>query len=353
DAIQILHKHERREESEMELYCGLKGVRFENIEKEIKSGFFISHVSTSDDIRVAKMYRSDQGCILHFHSSMIRSSKIPSCDVSWISPFEHEREILFARSMISPANNEKTHKEQYAWNAKVESEDGYTQMILLTWTPYDQCIQQIIQISAIWNHKIDFNLIYVALSYECEGDIKKTFELLSEFEKWKFRDNNQQKYKEKENEFVNKRCCNHNVNLFCIFLSDKYKGQTAVEHAKINTIQNCLPFTKKDKDNVLNRLYFISKRKVTTAQKTSKQFFMVNQYKALFQILNRNKDKGKRKLEKTENFSCLIDVLIKTILLSPKPCIGNRIQRQANIHHGKYVLCFGVQLHSTNVVFLE
>ncbi|ETN97386.1 hypothetical protein RFI_40141, partial [Reticulomyxa filosa] len=90
ESIMILHSHERREESETELYCGLKGVRLKNIEKEIKAGNFISHVSTSDDIQVARMYRSDQGY-------------------------------------------EKTHKEECAWNAKVESEDEYTQMILLTW----------------------------------------------------------------------------------------------------------------------------------------------------------------------------------------------------------------------------
>ncbi|ETO00749.1 hypothetical protein RFI_36691, partial [Reticulomyxa filosa] len=51
DAINILHRYEKREETEMELYCGLKRVRLENIEKEIKSGNFISHVSTSDDIQ--------------------------------------------------------------------------------------------------------------------------------------------------------------------------------------------------------------------------------------------------------------------------------------------------------------
>ncbi|ETO01957.1 hypothetical protein RFI_35482, partial [Reticulomyxa filosa] len=50
EALMILHKHERREESEIELYCGLKNVRLENI-KEIKAGNFISHVSTSDDIQ--------------------------------------------------------------------------------------------------------------------------------------------------------------------------------------------------------------------------------------------------------------------------------------------------------------
>ncbi|ETO07478.1 hypothetical protein RFI_29914, partial [Reticulomyxa filosa] len=142
EAIMILHKHERREESNIELYYGLKDVRLENI-KEIKSGFFINHVSTSDDIQVAQMYRCSQGCILHFHPSMRRAQMIFSCDVSWISPFKHEREILFARSVISHVFDEKTHKEQNAWNAKVESEDEYTQMILLTWARYDQFINKL------------------------------------------------------------------------------------------------------------------------------------------------------------------------------------------------------------------
>ncbi|ETO23956.1 hypothetical protein RFI_13202, partial [Reticulomyxa filosa] len=61
ETIRVLHGHERREEESIELYCGLKGVRLKDV-KEIKAGYFISHVSTSDDIEVAKMYRSDQGC---------------------------------------------------------------------------------------------------------------------------------------------------------------------------------------------------------------------------------------------------------------------------------------------------
>ncbi|ETO33262.1 hypothetical protein RFI_03843 [Reticulomyxa filosa] len=52
-----------------------KCMRLENI-KEIKFGFFISHVNTSDDIQVTKIYRSDRGCILHFHPSMRRANMI-------------------------------------------------------------------------------------------------------------------------------------------------------------------------------------------------------------------------------------------------------------------------------------
>ncbi|ETO00858.1 hypothetical protein RFI_36582 [Reticulomyxa filosa] len=141
--------------------------------------------------------------------------------------------------------DEKTHKEQYAWNAKVESEDEYTQTILLTWVEYDQYIQQTMQISAMWNNETDFNLIYVAIKYECEGDINKAIELIFEFEQWKFQNNNEQNYKKINKTFLEERCCNHNVNLFFIFLSEKYKERTAIKHAKINTVQNCLPFVAK------------------------------------------------------------------------------------------------------------
>ncbi|ETO09952.1 hypothetical protein RFI_27425, partial [Reticulomyxa filosa] len=239
DAISILHKYERREENDMELYCGLKGVRLENIEKKIKAGNFISHVSTSDDIELARMYRSDQGCILHFHPSMRRASTIDSCDVSWISPFKHEREILFSRSWVSFIHDEKTHKELLSWNAKVESEDEFTQMLLLTWVKYDEFINQTLEISSIWNYRIDLNLIYVALYYYCKRDIDKTYSLLFEFEEWKSKDNNKQKYKVRMDKFRERRCCNDHVNLFC---------RSDIEDSVINIVNNGLPFVEKDKD---------------------------------------------------------------------------------------------------------
>ncbi|ETN97230.1 hypothetical protein RFI_40301, partial [Reticulomyxa filosa] len=156
-------------------------------------------------------------------------------------------EILFARSMIYSSNDEKIHKEQYAWNAKVESEDEYTQMILLTWVRYDQYIQQTMQISKMWNHKIDANLIYVALQYWCEGDVNLTIKALTIFKKWKYQDNNEKKYKKQIHEFLEKRCCNNNINLFCMFLSEIIKKR-AVEYAAKYTVNNGLPFVKNDKN---------------------------------------------------------------------------------------------------------
>ncbi|ETO31446.1 hypothetical protein RFI_05673, partial [Reticulomyxa filosa] len=230
------------------LHCG---VRLGNIEKEIKGGYFISNLNTSDYIQVAQMYRSDQGCILHFHPSMRRASGIRSCDVSWISSFKHEREILFARSvtnLIDDDDDEKTYKELCSWNAKVEDEDKYTQTILLTWTRYDQCLQQALNINAILYCPIDFNIIYVALEY-CNGeDVNKTVELLSEFEEWKLRDNNKQRYDEEKHNFTERRCYSHNVNLFYMFLVEKgfLNKQNAMEKLILSTINDGLPFAEKD-----------------------------------------------------------------------------------------------------------
>ncbi|ETO00801.1 hypothetical protein RFI_36639, partial [Reticulomyxa filosa] len=167
--------------------------------------------------------------------------------VSWISPFKHEREILFSRSRTYYNADEKMHKEQHAWNAKVESEDEYTQMILLTWVKYDQYIQQTMQISAMWNHKINLNLIHIALD-NYNGDMNNTIELLFKFEQWKFQNNNEQQYKKKANKFLEKRCCNHNINLFSIFLAEegliKYGS---IEFAAACTANNGLSFVEKDK----------------------------------------------------------------------------------------------------------
>ncbi|ETO03901.1 hypothetical protein RFI_33501, partial [Reticulomyxa filosa] len=109
-------------------------------------------------------------------------------------------------------------------------------------------IQQTIQISAIlkWSHSIYANLIYIALDC-CEDDTNTAIELLHEFEKWKCQDNNEQKYKKRANKFLERRCCDHSVNLFSIFLCEGFKGLTAVESATIYTIHNGLPIVENDK----------------------------------------------------------------------------------------------------------
>ncbi|ETN98102.1 hypothetical protein RFI_39415 [Reticulomyxa filosa] len=148
--------------------------------------------------------------------------------------------------MIYPSDDEKTHKEQYTWNAKVESEDEYTQMILLTWVKYDQYIQQTMQISATWNNQIDANLIYSILIHS-QGKIDQIIAYLPMFETWKLQPNNIKKYKNKKKEFVEKRCCNHQINLLCIFVTEKkFVCSTPIELAALVTVTSGLPFVKKD-----------------------------------------------------------------------------------------------------------
>ncbi|ETO35304.1 hypothetical protein RFI_01759 [Reticulomyxa filosa] len=244
DGIHILHKHERREESAIELYCGLRDVRLENI-KEIKAGYFINYVSTSDDIQIAQMYRSDQGCILHFHPSM-RRTLISSCDVSWISPYKHEREILFARSVAFSNLSTQIHEELSSWNAKVEREDEYTQTILLTCAKYDAFLQQTIQISAMWNHSIDLNVVYLLLGF-MKSDIYVTT-YLSLFNEWQIE--NVEKYLKRTEEFKKRRCCNHLVNLLSMFLFESNLIQVDdIEYATAHTVIFGLPFVENDKKN--------------------------------------------------------------------------------------------------------
>ncbi|ETO34391.1 hypothetical protein RFI_02703, partial [Reticulomyxa filosa] len=219
-AIKKYSFHERKEESRMNLYCGLKEVRLQNIEKDIKEGYFISHFFASDDLQTEQMYRTDRGCILHFHPSMRRAQNIFSCNVSWISPHKYKCEILFLRSFIDDTFEKKVAKGLNGWKAKVKSEDENTQMIILTWIMYDIFIQQSLQISAIWNNSIDLNLIYIALE-GLYGDIEKAVGLLVKFEKWKTQYNGEAKYTQKMEEFQTRRCCNHHVNLFCMFLQKK------------------------------------------------------------------------------------------------------------------------------------
>ncbi|ETN99893.1 hypothetical protein RFI_37574 [Reticulomyxa filosa] len=121
-------------------------------------------------------------------------------------------------------------------------------MILLTWVKYDQYIQQTMQMSAMWNHSIDLNLIYIAIRC-CKRDVDLTIQLLTVFKQWKFRDNNEQKYKNKMNKFLERRCCNHNINLFIIFVCEIAinKGETVIEIATSETVNDGLPFVGKDK----------------------------------------------------------------------------------------------------------
>ncbi|ETN99599.1 hypothetical protein RFI_37871 [Reticulomyxa filosa] len=104
------------------------------------------------------------------------------------------------------------------------------------------------QISAMWNHSIDLNIIYAAL-IGCEKNVNLTIQLLFKFEQWKFQNSNKQNYKKRMNEFLEKRCCNHNVNLFNMFYV-KEKTVDAIKWSAFVTAIDGLPFVKKDKKHL-------------------------------------------------------------------------------------------------------
>ncbi|ETO00513.1 hypothetical protein RFI_36927 [Reticulomyxa filosa] len=100
----------------------------------------------------------------------------------------------------------------------------------------------------MWNHQIDANLIYLLLS-TVQGGIDEVNKILCLFQVWKIEGDNEQRYKKRMKEFINHRCCNHNINLLAIFLSEKkfLKNMTAIGCATSYTVNNGLPFVERDK----------------------------------------------------------------------------------------------------------
>ncbi|ETO20165.1 hypothetical protein RFI_17055 [Reticulomyxa filosa] len=251
EAIMTLSKHERREECDAELYYGLNSVKFTNIEQQIKPGYFIGTISTYDDLRIAQSHRGDRGCILEFHPSMRRAFHIFSCDISWLFSNKPQHEILFARTYDFNIHK-KSLPESISWNVSIKSETENMQVVLLTWAIYDKFINQTLQISKILNSGIDFNLIYIGLAH-IGRDSEKAKELVTKFEQWRTRDNNEKGHKDLMYKFYQYRARNDDVNLFCIFLDNtgelRHLGINSLEFAIYLTIFNGLPFVEKDKTN--------------------------------------------------------------------------------------------------------
>ncbi|ETN97883.1 hypothetical protein RFI_39643, partial [Reticulomyxa filosa] len=108
-------------------------------------------------------------------------------------------------------------------------------------------IQQTMQINAMWSHSIDLNLICIILRI-AQGEIDQIIEYLSIFETWKLQPNNIKKYEKNKKEFIKRRCCNHDINLFSIFLEEKGAIRlTSIEFAAVCTVNDGMPFVEKDK----------------------------------------------------------------------------------------------------------
>ena len=87
----------KRERGRYPVYSGLNGVKLDT--KVVSNGFFVTYVSTSWKKEVSEKFIGvKKGMIIHFDVEYRDcGSDVPCCDVSWISKFPDECEVLFAR----------------------------------------------------------------------------------------------------------------------------------------------------------------------------------------------------------------------------------------------------------------
>eukprot|EP01084_Bolivina_argentea_P202571 346095_1 len=76
------------------VYSGLNGVKMDK--KKIKNGYFATYVSASWKKEVSQAFMGNEGMIIQIDEEFKHKA---GCDVSWISKFWGECEVLFARSL--------------------------------------------------------------------------------------------------------------------------------------------------------------------------------------------------------------------------------------------------------------
>ena len=82
------------------MYSGLNGVKLDR--KHVAKGYFVTYISTSWKKEVSQAFMKGQGLMLHIDEKYRDGTwrdGVRCCDVSWISKFPDEGEILFARSL--------------------------------------------------------------------------------------------------------------------------------------------------------------------------------------------------------------------------------------------------------------
>eukprot|EP01084_Bolivina_argentea_P004935 9346_1 len=88
----------RREKGSYKLYSGLANVRLQ--EKTIHNGFFITYTSTTwrKEVALSFIYQyGDSGMLIEMDEAFRNNTFNRCCDVSWISRFPDECEVLMAR----------------------------------------------------------------------------------------------------------------------------------------------------------------------------------------------------------------------------------------------------------------
>merc|ERR1712244_55779 len=78
------------------VFSGLGGVQMER--KHIERGYFVTFVSASWNEDVARSFMKGKGMLIRIDGEFKNAADVRCCDVSWISKFPDEAEVLFARS---------------------------------------------------------------------------------------------------------------------------------------------------------------------------------------------------------------------------------------------------------------
>eukprot|EP01083_Nonionella_stella_P181641 651315_1 len=103
---------------EYPVYSGINNVMLN--QRGIKSGHFKSYVSASRNIDVARAFKGETGMLIEIESR----KQFTCCDVSWISKFPNEQEILFA-----------FYGTGTKWNAKLVNQTKDNQKIIISAQP--------------------------------------------------------------------------------------------------------------------------------------------------------------------------------------------------------------------------
>eukprot|EP01083_Nonionella_stella_P086690 240982_1 len=90
-AIKLLHE---KEHGSYKLYSGLNHVKLDK--KEIECGYFVTYVSSSWSKDVALAFMNGEGLVIEMDEKLRKFFRC--CDVSWVSKFPDECEILIDRS---------------------------------------------------------------------------------------------------------------------------------------------------------------------------------------------------------------------------------------------------------------
>ena len=100
------------------LYSGLSNTKLTSV--NIKSGYFPTYTSTTLYKDIAEKFMGkEQGMIIEIHESV--RNRFKCCDVSWISKFPDEHEILISRSNGTYSKDNKFCIEILDDNKKVQT----------------------------------------------------------------------------------------------------------------------------------------------------------------------------------------------------------------------------------------